>query len=59
MGSGRLISDFTGQNIMHNVLTETEVIGPKSDPLQAFIKHIKLGKLLISALKSISLYICE
>lgn len=59
MGSGRLIPDFTGQNIMHNVLTKTEVIGLKSDPLQAFIKDIKLGELLISSLKAISLYICK
>lgn len=58
-GSSRLISDFTGQNITHNVLTKREVIGPKSDPLQAFIEDIKLGELLISSLKAISLHIYE
>lgn len=42
---------------MHNVLTKTEIIGPKSDPLQAFIKDIKLGELLISSLKDIFLTI--
>lgn len=58
-GSSRLISDFTGQNITDNVLTKREVIGPKSDPLQAFIEDIKLGELLISSLKAISLHIYE
>lgn len=59
MGSSRLISDFRGQNIMQNVLTKTEVIGPKPDPLQTFIKVVKLGELVISSLKVISLYIGE
>lgn len=58
-GSSRLISDFTGQNITHNVLTKREVIGPKSGPLETFIEDIKLGELLISSLKAISLHICE
>lgn len=39
---------------MHSVLTKTEVIGPKSDPLHALIKDIKLGEHLISSLKAIS-----
>lgn len=44
---------------MPDTLTKTEVIGTKSDPVQAFIKDIKLGKVLMSSLKAISLYICE
>lgn len=52
-------SDFIGQNIMHNVLTKTEIIGPKSDLLQAFIKDIKLGELLISSLKDTLLNVSE
>lgn len=44
---------------MPATLTKTEVIGTKSDPVQAFIKDIKLGKVLMSSLKAISLYICE
>jgi len=59
MGRGRLISDITGQNIMHNVLTKMEVIGPTLHPLQACIKDIKLGELLIFSLKAVSLYISE
>lgn len=39
---------------MRSVLTKTEVIGPKSDPLHALIKDVKLGELLISSLKAIS-----
>lgn len=58
-GSRILISDFTGQNITHNVLTKRKVIGPKSDPLEAFIEDIKLGEPLISSLKTISLHIRE
>lgn len=44
---------------MQNVLTKTEVIGPKPDPLQTFIKVVKSGELVISSLKVISLYIGE
>lgn len=44
---------------MQNVLTKTEVIGPKQDPLQTFIKVVKLGELVISSLKVISVYIGE